>query len=176
MSMVLDIVLIAIALILLIVGIIGCFLPIIPGPPISFGGFLAAFFVSYCNFEVSTLIILGVIMIVVTVLDFLVPSWATKKFGGSKWGSRGAAIGILVSLFGLAWWAILLAPFVGAFVGELLYMKKNRKEGEEENMKAVWKAAFGAFLGMMCGIMLKLIYSCFVFFVVVKEFIMGIFG
>jgi uncharacterized protein YqgC (DUF456 family) len=175
MTFTLDIILIALSLILLIVGIIGCFLPILPGPPIAYGGFLAAFFVSYCHFEVSTLIILGVIMVVVTVLDFLVPSWATKKFGGTKWGSRGAAIGILVSLFGLAWWAIFLAPFAGAFIGELLYLKKHGQK-TEGNMKAVWKAAFGAFLGMMCGIMMKLIYSCFVFFVVVKEFIMGVFG
>ena len=175
MSIALDIILVALAIILMIVGIIGCFLPILPGPPITFAGFLAAFFVSYCHFEISTLIILGVIMVVVTVLDFLVPSWATKKFGGTKWGSRGAAIGILVSLFGLAWWAILIAPFAGAFVGELLYLKKQGQK-TEGNMKGVWKAAFGAFLGMMCGIMMKLIYSCFVFFVVIKEFIMGIFG
>ena len=81
----------------------------------------------------------------------------------------------IVSLFGLAWWAIFLAPFAGAFIGELLYLKKHGQK-TEGNMKAVWKAAFGAFLGMMCGIMMKLIYSCFVFFVVVKEFIMGVFG
>lgn len=175
MSLTVDIVLMVVAIVLLIVGIIGCFIPVIPGPPISYAGFLAAYFVSYCHFELSTLIILGVAMVVVTVLDFLVPSWATKKFGGSKWGSRGAAIGILVSLFGFAWWFIFIAPFLGAFVGEILYLKK-QGQSAKGNMKAVWKAALGAFLGMMCGIMLKLIYSCFVLFLVVKEFIMGMCG
>ena len=169
-----DIILAIIAIVLLIVGIVGCFVPVLPGPPISYVGVLLAYFTSYCQFELSTLIILGVIMVIVTVMDFLIPSWATKKFGGTKWGSRGAAIGILVSLFG-KWWAIFIAPFAGAFVGELLYLKKNG-QSPRGNMKAVWKASLGAFVGMMCGIMLKLSYSCFVFFFVIKEFIMGIFG
>ena len=173
--MTLDIILIIIAIILLIVGIVGCFIPVIPGPPISYAGVLVAYFVSYCNFEWPTLVILGVLMVIVTVLDFLIPSWATKKFGGTKWGSRGAAIAILVCLFGIsvAWWVIFIAPFAGAFIGELLYMKKHRTE-ESTGMKGVWKAALGAFIGMMCGIMIKLVYSCFVLFFIVKELIMGI--
>ena len=175
MTYTIDILLIVISAVLLLIGIIGCFIPVLPGPPISFAGLFAAFFVSNCDIQLSTLLIFGAIMVVVTVLDFLVPSWATKKFGGTKWGSRGAAIGVLISLIGFAWWAIFIAPFVGAFVGELLYLKKQGLK-TEGNMKGVWKAAFGAFLGMMCGIMLKLIYSCFLLFFVVKELIMGIFG
>ena len=175
--MTLDIILIVIAILLLIVGIVGCFVPVIPGPPISYIGLVVAYFVSYCNFSWQSLLILGILMVIVTVLDFLIPSWATKKFGGTKWGSRGAAIAILICLFGvsIAWWAIFIAPFAGAFVGELLYMKKHKKETEGSGMKGVWKAAFGAFIGMMCGIMLKLIYSCFLLFYVVKELIMVLF-
>ncbi len=175
MTFALDILLIVIAAVLLLIGIIGCFVPILPGPPIAYAGLVAVFFVSYCDIQLSTLLILGAIMVVVTVLDFLVPSLATKKFGGTKWGSRGAAIGVLLSLIGLAWWAIFIAPFAGAFVGELLYLKKQGQK-TEGNMKGVWKAAFGAFLGMMCGIMQKLIYCCFLAFFIVKELIMGIFG
>ena len=175
MTLALDILLIVIAVVLLVVGIIGCFVPILPGPPIAYGGLLAVFFVSYCEMHLSTLLILGVIMIVVTVLDFLVPSWATKKFGGTKWGSRGAAIGVLLSLIGSAWWAIFIAPFAGAFIGELLYLKKEDQK-IKGNMKGVWKASFGAFLGMMCGIILKLSYCCFLLFFIVMELIMGIFG
>ncbi len=173
MSVVLDIFLISLAVVLAIVGIIGCFVPVIPGPPISFLGVLAAFFVSYCDFSLSILLILGAIMIVVTVLDFLVPSWATKKFGGSKWGSRGCAIGMLVSLLGLQWWAIFIAPFFGAFIGEILYLKKQNLT-YSGNAKKVWKASFGAFLGMICGIIIKLMFSCFAIFFIIKEIIVGI--
>lgn len=175
MTFALDIFLVVVAIVLIIVGIVGCFIPILPGPPISFAGLLAVFFVSNCDIHWSTLLILGGIMIVVTVLDFLVPSWATKKFGGTKWGSRGAAIGVLISIIGFAWWAILIAPFVGAFIGELLYLKKQELK-IEDNIEEVLTAAFGAFLGMMCGVMMKLIYSCFVFFLVIKELTIGFFG
>lgn len=168
----LDIVLIIIASILVIVGIIGCFLPVIPGPPISYAGVLVAYFVSNTNIQISTLIILGVFMVIVTILDFWIPSLATKKFGGTKWGSRGCLIGMLASLVGLKWWAIFIAPFAGAFLGELFYLKKHDMP-VKGNVKYLFKTALGAFVGMMCGIIIKLIYSCFVLFFVAKEFIIS---
>ncbi len=168
-----NITLIVLAIVLAIVGIVGCILPVIPGPPISFVGLLLVYFVTNCQITIPWLIVLGIFMIVVTVLDFIIPSWTTKKFGGTKWGSRGCAIGLLVSLFGFQWWAIFLAPFLGAFIGEVLYLRK-QKESYEENSKKVWKASFGAFMGMMFGIVGKLVYSCFVFFLIIKEIIIAI--
>lgn len=172
--MAIDILLSIFAVLLAIVGVIGCFIPVIPGPPISFLGVLALFFTSYSEFSVTSLIILAVLMVVVTVLDFLVPSYATKKFGGTKWGSRGCALGMLASLLGLQWWAIFVAPFFGALIGEVLYLKRQKLE-YKPNAKKVWKAAFGAFVGMICGILIKLAYSTFVLIYVFKEMIIGLF-
>ncbi|MCF0207215.1 MAG: DUF456 domain-containing protein [Bacteroidales bacterium] len=170
-----DIFLAILALILVVVGIIGCFLPVIPGPPISFGGVLLAFFVSGSEMHLTTLIILGVLMVVVTVLDFLVPSFVTKKFGGSKWAERGSLLAMILCLLTVQWWAFLILPFVGAFVGEYLFLKR-QGQSYSENSGKIWKAALGSFLGMLCGTMLKLCYSCFVIFFVVKDLIMSFFG
>lgn len=174
MTLTIDIVLIIIVIAIVLIGLIGCIVPVVPGPPISFIGVVVAYFVSYTDISWVTLLILGIIMVIVTVVDFIVPSIATKEIGGTKWGSRGCAIGMLACLFTGQWWAILISPFIGAFVGELLYLYKN-EEPIKGNLKHLFKTALGAFLGVMCGIIIKLAYSCFVLFYVAKEFIMGLF-
>ena len=74
---------------LMILGIIGCLVPVLPGPPFSFIGLILLHLSRFGQFETSTLIILGAMAVVVTILDYIVPIWGTKKFGGTKYGTRG---------------------------------------------------------------------------------------
>ena len=83
---------------LMIVGLVGCVLPIIPGPPLSFIGLLLLHFSKYAEYSFEFLLMFGLIAVIVTVLDYIVPIWGTKKFGGSKAGMWGAAIGLVLGL------------------------------------------------------------------------------
>lgn len=151
-----DWLLLSLAAVLMVVGLIGCVLPVLPGPPISFIGILVAHFTRFANFETTTLFILGLIALTVQILDYIVPAWGTKKFGGSKYGTWGSIIGLIVGLFfvpaigpfGII--TILGGPFVGAYVGE--------KIGGQEDKKAL-RAAFGSFIGFLTGTFMKLVTS-----------------
>ncbi|MFC2101198.1 DUF456 family protein, partial [Bacteroidota bacterium] len=125
-----DFLWIAIGIIILIVGIIGCVLPVIPGPAVSFVSLLILQLKHDAPFSVRTLFILGLIMVTVTILDYVVPVIGTKKFGGSKLGVRGSTIGLIIAViilpimgivigpFGL--FGLILGPFLGAYVGETM--------------------------------------------------------
>nr|MCU0408253.1 DUF456 domain-containing protein [Bacteroidales bacterium] len=85
-----DYILLGTGLILIVLGIIGCLVPVLPGPPFSFLALLMLHLSRFGQFESSSLIALGILALVVTVLDYIVPVWGTRKFGGSKYGMRGA--------------------------------------------------------------------------------------
>ena len=73
----------------------------------------------HSSVSTSTFIVMGILMIVVTALDYIAPIWMTRRGGGSKWGERGATIGLIVGLF-LGPLGIIFGPFVGALIGELI--------------------------------------------------------
>ncbi len=178
----LDIVLIVLGSLLILAGLVGCIVPVLPGPPISFAGIVVLHFTSFVSFSATMFIFLAGLAIVATVLDFIVPVWGTKKAGGSKWGVRGAAIGLIIGLlFGgslgqlfipvLAPLAgMIIGPFLGALLGEILYMNK---KGVNDFGKAL-VAAIGSFLGLMLGIVIKLAVSSFIAFIFVRAIIINL--
>ncbi|PLX06398.1 MAG: DUF456 domain-containing protein [Marinilabiliales bacterium] len=171
-----DIALLIIGFILILAGIVGCIFPVIPGPPLSFLGLLLLHFTGAVDITTFTLILTGVLATVSTILDYVVPVWGTKKAGGSKWGTRVSGLGLIVGLF-FSPIGIFVGPFIGALAGELIYhyTRKDNPDNDGTKMKKSFKAALGSFLGLMFGIVLKLIVSCFIAFVFVKEFIRGFF-
>ncbi len=152
--------LIALAVICLIVGAVGTVAPILPGVPLSWAGLLILKFVPSVKDNISwvVIVILGIITIVVTILDNILPMWGTKKMGGNKKVVWGATIGLLVGFF-LGPWGIIFGPFVGALVGGLLSGSK---------FMLATKHATGAFIGYIAGLIIKLItVGLIVFFFVV---------
>ena len=176
--MFLEILLITLASILMIVGLLGCILPVIPGPPISWIGILLLHLTERVQFSLEFLIIWLVIAVAITIIDNIIPIYGTKKAGGSKWGVWGAAIGLIIGLF-FGPLGIIFGPFLGALAGELMYAH-TRKEVQgaptrtdaEKNKRALI-SALGSFLGLMVGIVLKLIVSGILTFKFVKELIAG---
>lgn len=146
--------LIILAFACIIIGIIGSVLPVLPGVPLSYGGILLLHFTEKVQFSTQFLIFWAVIVIIVQLLDYYVPIWGTKKFGGSKRGIWGCAIGMVVGLF-FGPWGIVLGPFVGAIVGEL--------SGGKQTQEAI-KAGFGSFMGFLLGIVSKLIVGGFLLY------------
>jgi uncharacterized protein YqgC (DUF456 family) len=146
-------IIIIICFILFIIGILGSFLPVLPGPPISFVALLLIHFFSIYKFSVIELTIWGFVAGLIIVLDFYLPIWTTKKFGGTKYGQWGATIGVIVGIF-FGGIGIVIGPFIGAFVGELI--------GGMDH-KGSLKSAVGAFVGFLLGTGGKLIYTLVAF-------------
>lgn len=156
-----DIFLIIVAGLFVLTGFIGCILPVIPGVPLSYIGILLLHFTSKIQFSTEFLVIWAIVVIVVQILDYYVPVWGTKRFGGSKWGSIGSAIGVVIGLF-FGPWGIIIGPFVGAVIGELLSGRATRE---------AIKAGFGAFIGFLVGTAAKLIVSGFFIYYYVEALI-----
>ena len=144
-----DTLLIIFAVLLLVVGAIGTVAPVLPGLPLSWGGLLVLKFVPSTQEDISwlTIVILGIVALVITVLDNLLPVWGTRKMGGNKKVVWGATIGLLLGFF-LGPWGILFGPFVGAFAGGLL---------SGTTFLHAMKHATGAFIGYLIGLVLKMI-------------------
>lgn len=142
-----DIALLVIAFILMLIGFIGCIVPGLPGTPIAYIGLWIAQATDRVDFSWQFLLIWGIVVVVISVLDYLVPAWGTKHYGGTKWGVWGSTIGVFVGLFFGAI-GVILGPLVGAIIGELLAGKE---------LQAALKAGWGSFVGIHFGTILKLI-------------------
>jgi hypothetical protein len=152
-----DYVLLIIGFICILLGFLGSILPGLPGPPVSYLGLLLIHWTRFAQFSTRMLVILAIIVAVVAVLDYLVPIWGTKTFGGSKAGVRGSTIGliigmILLPMFGiflgpLGLFGILGGPFIGAWIGEIYAGKESRQ---------ALRAAFGSFIGFLAGTLMKI--------------------
>ncbi|MCF8359751.1 MAG: DUF456 domain-containing protein [Prolixibacteraceae bacterium] len=160
--MVLDIVLIVIGIVFLLVGLAGCILPVLPGPPISYVGLLMLHFTRAHQFSSKFLLLWAGIAIVVTVIDNVIPVYGTKRYGGSKKAIWGSVIGLIIGLFAFPPFGIIIGPFVGAVVGELI-------DGKETG--DALRSGFGAFMGFLGGTILKLITSGLMTFYFFKELI-----
>ena len=88
-----DIVMVVMGAILVLLGILGGFLPVLPGPPLGFAGLLLLHFTSLAEFSVTFLVVMGVIVLLVSILDYLVPILGAKRFGGSRLGVVGWVVG-----------------------------------------------------------------------------------
>lgn len=156
-----DIFLIILGSILLILGIIGCVVPVIPGVPLAYLGLLCAHWTERAHLDWYELVIWGLIVLVVQLLDYIVPAWGTKQLGGSRWGVWGSTLGLLIGLF-FGFLGIIIGPFVGALIGELLYVNFHPKKklidvSKKEKFKRAFIAGLGSFIGLLVGTIIKLI-------------------
>uniref|UniRef100_UPI003217E346 DUF456 domain-containing protein n=1 Tax=uncultured Draconibacterium sp. TaxID=1573823 RepID=UPI003217E346 len=157
-----DYILIGIGVLFIISGILGCVLPIIPGPPLSYIGLILLHITERFQFSIKFLIIWAVITAAVYTFDYIVPIWGTKKFGGSKRGVWGSIIGLVIGLFLFPPFGIIIGPFAGAVIGELTAGKDHG---------TALKSGFGSFIGFMAGTLLKLITSGIMTWYFFKELI-----
>ena len=147
-----DIFLIVVGFIFMLLGILGSFLPVLPGPPISWIGLLILYLTKSVPNDWWFLGITLVIALTVFVLDYIIPIVGTKKFGGSRAGVIGTTLGLLVAIVFpvLGFLGIIVWPFVGALVGELI---------NKADSKNAFKAAFGSFIGFLTGTYLKFLIA-----------------
>lgn len=164
--MTLDIILITLGAIFIITGILGCVLPVLPSLPLSYIGIILLHLTSRFEFSTTFLIGWGLVVIAVQILDYYIPIWGTKKLGGGKKGAWGSTIGVVAGMFIIPPWGIIIFPFVGAVIGELI---------DEKEFKVALKAGFGAFLGFVAGTLMKLVVAIILAFYFIKGVISIIF-
>ena len=141
-----DITLLIIGFILMLLGVLGSFLPVLPGPPISWVGLLLLHLTTAIPDDWWFLGITAVVAVVIFALDYIIPIIGTKKFGGTKAGMIGTTVGLIIGLFVPIPGGIFIGAFAGAFIGELSNKADN---------KTALKAAFGSFLGLLTGAFMK---------------------
>jgi uncharacterized protein YqgC (DUF456 family) len=156
-----TIALIILGLVVALAGLIGCILPVMPGPPLSYASlFILSIAKTWEPFSVAFLIVMGVLMVAVTLVDYIFPAIGARRYGASKAGVELSVIGMLVGVFFIPPWGIFIGAFAGAVIGELLVGK--------EGVRAL-QAGWGVFVGNMASIGFRLAFSGVVLFFYVKE-------
>ena len=145
-----DLMLLIIGVILGVVGLLGAVIPVLPGTILSYIGFMCVYFVDSSSISTLQLVLCGIVSIAVIVLDYILPGYFSKLFGGTKYGITGATIGTIVGMF-FGFVGIIIGPFLGAVVGEL---------SGGSNLGQAIRAGFGSLIGFMFGTLMKL-FICF---------------
>ena len=151
-------------MLLCIIGLIGCVIPLLPGPPLNLAGL---FLVQYVHkpYETQTLIIFGILTTVALFIDYLLPIWFAKKFGATKKGIWGSIIGMFIGVF-FTPVGMILGLFLGAVIGDLMSGRTSQQ---------ATRSGIAIFLGTLLSVGLKLgvsgLISIFVFYESVFMFI-----
>lgn len=149
-----DIILLCLAAILMLVGILGSFLPMLPGIPVSWAGLLLLHLTSVVPMNYTYLGITLLVTIIIFALQYAIPALGTKYLGGSKQGMFGATIGLFAGIFIPIPFAILIAPFVGAYLGEIL---------NKADSRSTLKAASGSFIGLLASTFMEFVVTAIFF-------------
>lgn len=154
--------LLIIALVAGVIGLLGVIVPVLPGTLLSFGGLVCAYFVTGSTITTTQLIVCGIVSVFVILLDYLLPGYFTKIFGGTKSGITGATIGTFVGLiFGIP--GIILGPFFGAVIGEMV--------GGKADIDRALSVGLGSLLSFLVGSGIKLIAGLYMIYHIIKVFI-----
>lgn len=159
----------------ILAGIAGSILPGLPGPPLSYLGVLLVHWTRFAQFSVKFLVTWAIIVLIVAILDYVVPVWGTKKYGGTRAGVRGSTIGLIIGVILLPMLGIVLGPFgifgilggpfIGAWIGE-------RSAGQDQ--QRALRAAFGSFVGFLAGTLMKIAVSLVLAFYYFKVIIQAV--
>ena len=159
-----EVLLLILGLVCMLVGLVGSVLPVLPCLPICYLGFLLLQWSAFGEFSSYFLIAWAVIILIMVVIEYLIPKWGTKKYGGTRAGQNGALVGTIVGVFVFPPLGLLLGPFVGAYVGELI-------DDSENNDKAL-RSAWGSLVGFMAGSVLKVTVALVMLFFFIREWIL----
>ncbi len=154
-----DILILVLAVLLQIAGLVGCFVPVLPGPLLNFAGLWILDYTRWADFSLSFILLFLFLALAAQIIDTVIPLWGTKKYGGSRWGIRGATIGLLIGFLFFPPFGILLGPFFGALIAEYLHSR---------NTQQAMRSAWGSLMGFLAGTGLKLMVSLLILFFFIR--------
>ena len=138
--------------ILLFFGIIGCIVPLIPGPFLSYVALLLFYFF-LDNTNGAEIVWIGFFVLIISFIDYFLQVYGVKRAGGGKYAIWGSIFGILIGLFFFPPFGIILGAFIGAYIGAKIEMDNNPT-----------KIAIGALWGFLSGTIMKLIISFYIIY------------
>lgn len=140
-----------IALFVMVIGALGTFLPAIPGTPIIFAAALGyGFYEGFQKLTPWVLAFLFFLMVLTFIIDYFAGVLGAKKYGASKYGTWGSFIGGIIGVIFLNIPGLIIGPFVGAVIGEVL---------AGQNVKTALKVGLGTMVGLAGGAVLKLLFA-----------------
>ncbi|PKD21093.1 hypothetical protein APR41_11800 [Salegentibacter salinarum] len=145
-----DILLFTLAAICMVLGILGSFLPVLPGVPLSWVGLLLLYLAPSVPINYWVLGIAFVLAAIIYALQLIIPAMGTKKYGGSKAGMWGATIGLVIGIFVPVPLGIIIGAFAGAFIGEII---------NKSDSKSALRAAYGSFIGLLASTFMELVVA-----------------
>lgn len=148
-----------ICVILLILGILGTFLPVLPGLVLSLAGLLIYKYGTDADLSVLYIWVFVILTLASVVLNYVIPAKTNRKYGGTRWGSIGSIIGTFIGIFLPIPLGFLVGMFAGVFIGELLH--------DSKDMKKALQSTKGAFIGFIYGTGFSLVVGVAMFLVVV---------
>ena len=134
----------------MILGILGSFLPVLPGVPLSWVGLLLLYLAPSVPINYWVLGIAFILAAIIYALQLVIPAMGTKKYGGSKAGMWGATIGLLIGIFVPIPLGIIIGAFAGAFIGEII---------NKSDSKSALRAPYGSFIGLLASTFMEMVVA-----------------
>lgn len=157
-----ELIFIVLGVLLILLGLAGAFLPVIPGLPFSYAGLLVIHFSGVAQFSTFFLIAWGIVIVTILILENALPAYTSAKFGGTVYGVTGSTIGMILGMLFFPPLGFFLGTLIGAFVGEMIY---------KQDVKVALKSAWGSFIGFLTGTMLKVTVAAMIAFSFFKAII-----
>jgi len=145
-----DLLLFGVGAVLMILGILGSFLPVLPGVPLSWLGLLLLYLAPSIPINYWVLGIAFILAAIIYALQLIIPAMGTKRYGGSKMGMWGATIGLVIGIFVPIPLGIVIGAFAGAFIGEII---------NKSDSKSALRAAYGSFIGLLASTFMELVVA-----------------
>ncbi|SKB59470.1 hypothetical protein SAMN05660776_1971 [Salegentibacter holothuriorum] len=145
-----DLLLFGVGAVLMILGILGSFLPVLPGVPLSWLGLLLLYLAPSVPINYWVLGIAFILAAIIYALQLIIPAMGTKRYGGSKMGMWGATIGLVIGIFVPIPLGIIIGAFAGAFIGEII---------NKSDSKSALRAAYGSFIGLLASTFMELVVA-----------------
>lgn len=150
------------SLVLLVLGLLGTFLPVLPGLLLSLCGLLIYKFGTDAPLPMAYVWIFSALTLVSIILNYVIPARTTRKYGGTRWGSIGSVIGTFAGMFFIPVpFGFLIGMFLGVFAGELLHDARDKKKA--------WNSTKGALIGFIYGTGFNFIVGLAMFLVVIFD-------
>lgn len=152
------------SIILLLVGLVGTFLPVLPGLVLSFAGLLLYKYGAGADLNMVWIWLFGILTLISAVLNYTIPAKTNRKYGGTRWGSIGSVVGTIAGIFLIPVpFGFLIGMFAGVFLGELLHDFSDKKKA--------FNSVKGAFIGFLYGTGFNFVVGLAMFLVVVIHII-----
>lgn len=154
----------ALAVVIIIGGLVGTVVPALPGVPMIFAGlFLAAWSNDFESIGWGTLSILAVLTVFAILIDYLAAAFGARRLGASPRAFWGATLGAIVGMFfGLP--GIILGPFIGAVAAELSGGQGARQAG---------RSGYGVWVGLVIGTAVKLSIAFLMLGLFLTKYLLG---